>query len=252
MSSQSSRLNSLKTGTGAVADDEFYTQLEDIQEAIECTRRAGFHWEGKDCICPCDSEASMFLPALREAGARVTASSSDYIAQDFGFYDMVVTNPPFSLFRDFWLQILNTGVDYMILAPLTAVAYRHVFTEIRAGRARAFTGDRHGTHFRFQNGKTAPCTWITSLPVSQHYIANARRPQSMMDTKPVIYEGREYEGISRMPLPYDAKPGQLLMAPISCLSDASGEGWRPIMVAGRCFDKETGRQLFQRILVKKS
>lgn len=251
MSSQSSRLNSLKTSLGATPDDEYYTRAEDIEDACTCLEHGGASLKGVRVLCPCDSEESMFPPVLRAHGATVTFSSSDYRERDFTGFDMIATNPPFSLFRDFYKRVLAARVEYLILAPLTAVAYIDVFPQISAGVATAFCGDQHGSHFRFTNGKTSPCCWLTSLPVNHHYVAHSKQPQTMNDAKPVIADGETLPGINRMPLPGDALVGTRLAAPVSALCDASGRGWRPVKNTGRAFDAASGRQLFQRIIMIK-
>lgn len=48
-----------------------------------------------------------------------------------GEADMVITNPPFSLFRQFLTWLMGGGVEFSIIGNLNAVTYREVFPAIR-------------------------------------------------------------------------------------------------------------------------
>ena len=47
--------------------------------------------------------------------------------------DIVVTNPPFSLFREFILQIIKYGKQFHIIGSVNAVSYNEVFAHIMQG-----------------------------------------------------------------------------------------------------------------------
>ena len=48
--------------------------------------------------------------------------------------DIVVTNPPFSLFREYLAQLIDYGKDFLILGDQNALTYREVFPLIKAGK----------------------------------------------------------------------------------------------------------------------
>lgn len=48
--------------------------------------------------------------------------------------DVVVTNPPFSLFREFITQLRDHGVDFLVLGNMNAVTYAEVFELFQAGK----------------------------------------------------------------------------------------------------------------------
>ena len=41
--------------------------------------------------------------------------------------DIIVTNPPFSLFREFVAWLINSGKQFMIIGNMNAITYREVF-----------------------------------------------------------------------------------------------------------------------------
>jgi len=49
--------------------------------------------------------------------------------------DIVVTNPPFSLFREFLSWILEAGKDFLIIGNMNAISYKEVFPLIKENKA---------------------------------------------------------------------------------------------------------------------
>ena len=48
--------------------------------------------------------------------------------------DVVVTNPPFSLFREYLAQLVEYGKQFLILGNMNAITYKEVFPLIRDGK----------------------------------------------------------------------------------------------------------------------
>lgn len=48
--------------------------------------------------------------------------------------DVVVTNPPFSLFREYVGQLMNYGKKFLIVAPQNAITYKEIFPLIKENR----------------------------------------------------------------------------------------------------------------------
>ncbi|NLA24001.1 MAG: adenosine deaminase [Bacteroidales bacterium] len=49
--------------------------------------------------------------------------------------DIVVTNPPFSLFRDFVAQLINYNKDFLIIGNVNAITYKSIFKLIKENKA---------------------------------------------------------------------------------------------------------------------
>ena len=81
--------------------------------------------------------------------------------------DVVITNPPFSLFRQFLDWILYNGKDAIIMGLQMASQYKNIFPMI-------VNGDLYLGHHAFEslvfydeNGdytKSVPCSWYTTFP----------------------------------------------------------------------------------------
>ena len=61
--------------------------------------------------------------------------------------DIVVTNPPFSLFREYMAQLVEYGKRFLILGNMNAVTYREIFPLIKDNKV--WLGNKAG-HFWFK------------------------------------------------------------------------------------------------------
>ena len=97
--------------------------------------------------------------------------------------DIVVTNPPFSLFREFIATIKKYGKDFLVISNTNALSYREIFKMFQDDMIR--TGYTHfnvGMYFcvpdswekytKIVDGKkmvrVSTSCWLTSLPVEKH------------------------------------------------------------------------------------
>lgn len=140
-------------------NDEFYTLYEDVEAEL-----SHYDFSGKIIYCNCDSETSSFCKyfttnfknlgikhlyctslggilyeydgssvtrkALQGNGSYNSAECLQILRKS----DIVVTNPPFSLFRDFIDTLEKEGKKYLILGATNAAAYKNVFPLIKDGK----------------------------------------------------------------------------------------------------------------------
>lgn len=81
---------------------------------------------------------------------------SDEITQMRDEADMVITNPPFSLFREFLAWIVEADKEFVIIGNMNAITYKEVFPLIQANKVWLGNG--------FQGGNA-----YFSTPVMQEY-----------------------------------------------------------------------------------
>lgn len=90
--------------------------------------------------------------------------------------DIVVTNPPFSLFREYVAQLMEHGKKFLIIANKNAITYKEIFPLIKHNNlwmgARAFSGgmwfvaDYMGKYEKVVDGMkliNVPAIWLTNL-----------------------------------------------------------------------------------------
>lgn len=97
--------------------------------------------------------------------------------------DIVVTNPPFSLFREFLEMLSLYQKDFVIIGNTNALTYREVFRMFKEDRIRTgYTNFNVGMYFevpqtyekytKIVDGKkyarVSTSCWFTSLPVTKH------------------------------------------------------------------------------------
>ena len=102
--------------------------------------------------------------------------------------DIIVTNPPFSLFREYLAQLVNYKKKFLIIGNVNAITYKEVFKLIQANSAwlginlgRGVSGfivpehyELYGTEARideFGNRIVSPnnCLWLTNLDTSYRH-----------------------------------------------------------------------------------
>ncbi len=164
-------------------NDEFYTQLSDIERELGHYKE---HFEDKTVFCNCDDprvsnffhyfsynfehlglkklittcyknqqmdlfskhdeESAIYLeydgdkngnkiPDVEEIGIKHLKGDGDFRSEEcirlLKQADIVVTNPPFSLFREYLAQLIEYEKKFLILGSLNAITYKEVFPLIK-------------------------------------------------------------------------------------------------------------------------
>lgn len=182
----------------ASKQDEFYTQLSDIEKEL---RHYTKHFKSKTVLCNCDdpkisnffhyfshnfeklklkklittcykncdadlfskhtAESGIFLeyygdksgnrvPDPDEIGIHKLNGDGDFRSEEcinlLKQADIVVTNPPFSLFREFVDQLVKYKKKFLIIGNINAISYKDIFKLIKENRiwlgASIHSGDR--------------------------------------------------------------------------------------------------------------
>ena len=167
-------------------NDEFYTQLPDIENEL---RHYSRHFRGKVVYCNCDDprvsnffhyfsynferlglkklitacyrnqERDMFsrhdseqaiwleykgnvkggrVPEVGDIGILELEGDGDFRSEEciklLTQADIVVTNPPFSLFREYVAQLVEYGKQFLIIGSQNAITYKELFLQIKDNR----------------------------------------------------------------------------------------------------------------------
>ena len=200
--------------------DEFYTLRADIERELQHYQKV---FAGKTVLCNCDDpQRSEFVKyfaqnfhglglkkliatcrAVSNATARLTefTSPDDFTSTpldgDGDFRspecldalkdaDIVVTNPPFSLFRQFVKVLVDFDKKFLIIGNINCITYKEIFPLIAAnkvwlgcGMGRAISGflvpddyELYGSEARLDGAgnrivATNQCLWLTNLPLDK-------------------------------------------------------------------------------------
>lgn len=219
-------------------EDEFYTQLPDIEKELKYYRN---HFKDKVVYCNCDdprvsnffvyfslnfeklglkklvttcyknqerdlfsqnnSESAIYLeyngdkngnniPDPNEIGTIDLKGDGDFRSKEsidlLTQADIVVTNPPFSLFREFIAQLIEHDKKFIIVGSQNAVTYKEIFTLIKENkiwlgnnsgdmefkvpdyyeeRATRYRQDKTGQKWR----SLGNICWFTNLDISKRH-----------------------------------------------------------------------------------
>ena len=159
---KNSNLHTAKTAK----NDEFYTLMEDIEKELRFYTE---YFEGKVVYCNCDNyQQSNFykyfyynfhylklkklictcfkadnngLYAIYDGEIETTGKlngDGDFRSEECIEYlkqaDVVVTNPPFSLFRQYVKQLMDYGKKFIIIGNQNAITYKEVFGFIKENK----------------------------------------------------------------------------------------------------------------------
>ncbi len=201
-------------------NDEFYTQLADIEKELKHYKK---HFKGMTIYCNCDdprisnffhyfsynfeilglkklittcyqnqnmdifsrndSKHAIYLeytgdkngnniPDPNEIGIKSLKGDGDFRSEEsielLKQADIVVTNPPFSLFREYVAQLIEHDKKFVIVGNINAISYKECFDFIRSNQmwlgnnTLRFFSQPDGTIF-----ETARSFWYTNLDISK-------------------------------------------------------------------------------------
>lgn len=283
--------------------DEFYTQMIDIEkEMIHYTK----HFRDKIVYCNCDNpENSNFWKyfydhftelGLRELYATFYGEGASFHRYDGGNVeitqlqgdgdfrsdeciqileqsDVVVTNPPFSLFREYISQLDSYNKDFLIISNINAITYKEVFPLIQANKVwlgvcfgRGISGfivpdsyELYGTETMVnENGDRiiSPnnCMWLTSLDNEKRHqpIELVKKYEGNEDAYPFYdnYYGINVNKTQDIPADYMGAMG----VPITFLNKYDPEQFEIIKFRKGDDDKDlrvNGKAPYFRILIKR-
>ena len=171
--------------------DEYYTPVEMVRYEIN-------HFtsllRNKRVYCPCDSERSAFVQFFqqhyRDLGlAGLTYSSNDFRStssvQKMVEADVVITNPPFSIIKQFIDQLQHLGKQFLIVAPNRIMARSYIYPQLIDQKLWLGYGGRNNT-----GDKRWKFTVPDGTPISvgyrwlQNLRPNYRDPMNLDPTTP--------------------------------------------------------------------
>lgn len=132
------------------------------------------------------------VPDVNEIGIKKLKGDGDFRSKEcielLKQADIVVTNPPFSLFREYVAQLIEYDKKFLIIGNINAISYKEIFKLIKENKAwlgmnmgRGISGfivpkhyELYGSEARVdENGNrivaTNNCLWLTNLDNSKRH-----------------------------------------------------------------------------------
>lgn len=163
--------------------------------------------------------------------------------------DIVVTNPPFSLFREYIEQLEKYKKNYIIMGNTNALTYKEVFKLFKEDKIRTgYTNFNVGMYFfvpdsfekfhKIVDGKkmvrVATSCWFTNLPVKKHNekLILYKKYDEDYYPKYVNYDAINVNSYKEIPYDYD----KLIGVPITFLDKYNPEQFRieALGIVGSC------------------
>jgi len=243
-------------------NDEFYTRLTDIEKELKHYKE---YFRDKTVFCNCDdpleSNFWMYFSLNFEFLGLKKLISTHYDANQLSTYklermglgetdvfrtdllgngdfrsdecillldeaDVVVTNPPFSLFREYIAQLIDCNKDFLVIGSMNAITYKEIFPLIKnnalwlgaTNGARSFilpSDAPQKSTDRIIDGKRCAVLgntcWFTNLRHQKrnHHIELFRKYEGHESEYPVYdnYDAIEVSRVVDIPYDYDGVMG---------------------------------------------
>lgn len=180
--------------------------------------------------------------------------------------DIVITNPPFSLFREYVAQLIKYNKKFLIIGNKNAITYKEIFPLIKENKL--WLGYYYPNEFRLPNGDTTKkvnglCRWFTNLDIKKRhkdlilYKKYTAKDYPKYDNYDAIEVGKvanipkDYNGVMGVPITFldSYNPKQFEIVGWSRHNDLDMDGgyW-----LGGCNDATiNGKIVYRRILIKR-
>ena len=264
-------------GAKKAKNDEFYTMLEDIEKELEYYKE---HFKDKVMYCNCDNETSNFVKYFKDNKEKLGYKDFYHSGLPQSFNgpesiellkkcDIVVTNPPFSLFREYVAQLVEYDKKFLIIGNKNAITYKEIFRLIKDNKVwlgnSSPDGFRQPDHCEIKNLKGL-CYWYTNLDHKKRnekmtlgwkYKGNEEiYPKydnyDAIDVSKTYTIPADYDGVMGVPISFLPKynPEQF---EIIWTTDRGGDGYLDaIKLPHSRYDAPvvTGKGLYKRIFIK--
>ena len=184
--------------------------------------------------------------------------------------DIVVTNPPFSLFREYVAQLIRFEKKFLIIGPYNAITYKEIFPLIKGNKMWLGYGFKAGNaYFKIPEGKGEGyvtgvfdpttslvkfrnCTWFTNLEIPKRHeqliLFHTYSPEEY--PKYDNYDAINVNATNDIPVDYDGVMG----VPITFLDKYNPDQFEIIRFRKGNDEKDlsvNGKCPYFRILIKK-
>ncbi|MFQ6778405.1 MAG: adenine-specific methyltransferase EcoRI family protein, partial [Alphaproteobacteria bacterium] len=193
--------------------------------------------------------------------------------------DIIITNPPFSLFREYVAQLMEYGKKFIIIGNQNAITYKEIFPLIKANKIWVGYGFNQSMIFKtlYKNTlesnrkfvmahgynpddnyiKTPAVCWFTNLPTTKRneYIETGKKYYGYESMYPKYdnYDAIEVGAVKNMPMDYNGIMG----VPITFLDKYNPEQFEILGLDDHRVDWRgrgpdlNGKTLYRRIIIKK-
>ena len=146
--------------------DEFYTLYSDVEKIFEIIpNKEDYHF-----ILPFNDVNSEFKNYCEQNNLDYTSGTMDYREYNYSIPNaLVVSNPPFSKFREIINFYMFYGIKFILVAPQTGLVYRNVFNYWKEWKLNTLFLNIQWFKRPDGSKKDVKCILITNLPLYHFY-----------------------------------------------------------------------------------
>ena len=268
-------------------NDEFYTQLEDVSKELKHYKA---YFKDKIVFCNCDATWSAFWKYFHlnfaELGLKKLISTHydkteptykiEYTGGDdndievgiktplegngdfrnkecleiLDEVDIVCTNPPFSLFREYVAALVEHKKKFLIIGNTNAITYKDFFPLLKNNEV--WIGHTHPSEFDTPNGVTKNleglCCWFTNLGIAKRNEKLVLRKKYDPEEYPTYdnYNAINVNKVADIPVDYEGVMG----VPISIMEKYNPDQFEIIDLLKPKDRVVNGKRKYQRILIR--
>ena len=166
--------------------------------------------------------------------------------------DIIVTNPPFSMFIEFIQTLYRHEKKFLVIGPMLSLHYRDIFNQIKAGKIWAGSDNDTNNDFYRPDGtsKRAPSVWITNLKykTEKPFIELTKKYDPKLYPKLDNYDAINVDKVKDIPKDY-YKP---MAVSLSMIYKHNPKQFKIIAVLNSTTTKLlNGKRLFTRIVIQR-
>ena len=171
--------------------------------------------------------------------------------------DIVVTNPPFSLFHDYVAQLMEYGKKFIIIGSKNAITYKEFFPLLKDNKV--WIGYNNVNNFQQPDGsfkKFGNIGWFTNLDIKKRHENLILYKQYSLEEYPKYdnYDVINVNKVAEIPIDYDGVMG----VPITFLDNYCEEQFEILGIANsarwinyECYTLINNKNIYNRILIRK-
>jgi len=227
----------------------------------------------RDIFSQYDSEQAIYLeyegdkkgnkvPDVEDIGIKYFKGDGDFRNKEsielLKQADIVVTNPPFSLFREYVSQLIEYDKKFIIIGNVNAISYKEIFKLIKENKL--WLGYNCTRHFKKPDGsmyETARTFWYTNLDIAKRhedlFLYKKYNPEDYpkYDNYDAINVDKftdipeDYDGVMGVPITFLDKYNPAQFEIVGCLISAANKDYYQMGTP-----KIKGKKTYARVLIK--
>ncbi|MDR2462141.1 MAG: adenine-specific methyltransferase EcoRI family protein [Mycoplasmataceae bacterium] len=138
-------------------DDEYYTKYDDIKKELD-----NYDLRNKIIGLPCDANESQFVQYCKNNKLKYINGQS-YEKFPYEKVDIVITNPPFSKWKDFYNHIKHKS--FIVLGHKMVASHKQIFEDIKNNKVWWGFNCNKNMMFNRPDGTQVlvTCSWYTNI-----------------------------------------------------------------------------------------